>query len=223
MTDRSDHLDDSQVVALAVGELTGRERASALEHLLACRTCRDEVDSLVAVSEELLLLAPEAEPAAGFESAVLGTLDLPSSTRSATRRSRTVLGAVAAAVAILVAGVALGALATARHAAPALAEAPMVTPTGLDVGSAWSTGSDPGWILVSVPGWAVWEDPATEPGAYELRVELADGSRVDFGPVTFRDDTGSWATTTTLEPDEIRSIAVVDETGHVWCSATFDA
>ena len=219
MTDAVEHLDDARATALAVGELTGRERAEALEHLLVCRACRDEVDSLVDVSEEILLLAPEAEPPAGFESAVLERFEFVE--RAAAPRRRWLAGVAAAVVAGLVAGAVVIGVLAAHDDGPALAESPMVTPSGLEVGSAWSAGSDPSWILVSVPGWAAWDASITEPGEYRLRVELDDGTSAEFGPVTFHDDTGSWATTTSLDTGHIRSVAVVDATGHVWCEAVF--
>ncbi len=223
MIDRSGHLDEDQVVALALGELTGRERADALEHLAACRTCRDEVDSLVAVSDEILLLAPDAEPSAGFESTVLDRFVSAAPERRRSRPIVAILAAVAAAVAIIVAGAVVIGAVVGNDDQPALAEAPLVTPTGLEVGAAWSTGSDPAWILVSVPGWAAWDESTAAPDEYRLRVELDDGSTSELGPVEFHDDTGSWAMTTSLATEHVRSVAVIDATGRVWCAATFDA
>jgi hypothetical protein len=53
---------------LAIGTLDGSERASALVHLETCPGCRRFVDELAAVADNILLLAPEAEPPIGFES-----------------------------------------------------------------------------------------------------------------------------------------------------------
>ena len=52
---------------LALGVLTGRERAQALAHLDHCASCREEVRQLTATSEGLLGLLPSVEPPAGFE------------------------------------------------------------------------------------------------------------------------------------------------------------
>jgi hypothetical protein len=223
VTDRVEHLDDGRVVALALGELTGRERADALQHLVACRTCRDDVDSLVAVSDEVLLLAPQAEPSAGFESAVLDRFEFAEPERSRARSRVSIVAAVAAVIAFVVAGAVVVGVVAGREEGPALAEAPMITPTGLEVGRAWSTGSDPAWILVSVPSWNVWDESAGSPGEYWVRVELDDGSTTELGPVEFHGDTGSWAMTTSLATEDIRSVAVVDSTGRVWCAASFEA
>jgi anti-sigma-K factor RskA len=61
---------------LALGVLTGRERARALAHLDGCETCREQVRELSMAGDELLALLPPAEPSAGFESRVLERLGL---------------------------------------------------------------------------------------------------------------------------------------------------
>jgi hypothetical protein len=62
---------------LALGVLTGRERALAVAHLEKCDACREHVRQLMATSEQLLELLPPAEPPAGFETRVLERLGLP--------------------------------------------------------------------------------------------------------------------------------------------------
>jgi anti-sigma-K factor RskA len=62
---------------LALGVLTGRERATALAHLDECPACREYVRELTTTGEELLGLLPEREPPPGFESRVLARLGLP--------------------------------------------------------------------------------------------------------------------------------------------------
>jgi anti-sigma-K factor RskA len=61
---------------LALGVLTGRERAAALTHLDGCESCREQVRELTMVQDELLALLPSQEPPAGFESRVLDRLGL---------------------------------------------------------------------------------------------------------------------------------------------------
>jgi hypothetical protein len=62
---------------LALGVLTGRERAMAVAHLDECDACREDVRQLMATGEQLLELLPSAEPPAGFETRVLERLGLP--------------------------------------------------------------------------------------------------------------------------------------------------
>lgn len=92
---------------LALGTVSGPDRAAALEHLAGCADCRAEVESLADVADSLLLLAPQAEPPLGFESRVterLGASGLGlSSSRPRRRRLLTV-----AAVAACILGVAVG-------------------------------------------------------------------------------------------------------------------
>src|SRR5260370_809416 len=61
---------------LALGVVTGRERADAIEHLDRCEACREDVRKLMATGDELLGLLPLAEPPAGFETRVLDRLGL---------------------------------------------------------------------------------------------------------------------------------------------------
>jgi hypothetical protein len=62
---------------LALGVLTGRDRAGAITHLDKCDECREDVRQLMATGEQLLELLPSAEPPAGFETRVLERLGLP--------------------------------------------------------------------------------------------------------------------------------------------------
>jgi hypothetical protein len=62
---------------LALGVLTGRDRADAIAHLDKCDGCREDVRQLMATGEQLLELLPTAEPPAGFETRVLERIGLP--------------------------------------------------------------------------------------------------------------------------------------------------
>ncbi len=78
MTDSSVHAETRRLAAeLAMGVATGVERGRALSHLEGCHECRAYVAGLAEARDELLLLAPEREPAAGFESRVLAHLIRP--------------------------------------------------------------------------------------------------------------------------------------------------
>lgn len=61
---------------LALGALTGRERAAAVAHLDRCTACQENVCRLTVTGDELLGLLPVREPPAGFESRVLERLGL---------------------------------------------------------------------------------------------------------------------------------------------------
>ena len=71
------------IVGLALGSLAGKEREAALGHLETCARCSSEVEELSAAADELLHLAPEAEPPLGFEARVFERLGLsPASGRA---------------------------------------------------------------------------------------------------------------------------------------------
>jgi hypothetical protein len=61
---------------LALGVLTGRERADALAHLEYCDACRETVRQLTMTGEQLLGLLPAVEPPAGFESRAMARLGI---------------------------------------------------------------------------------------------------------------------------------------------------
>jgi hypothetical protein len=62
---------------LALGVLTGRERAVAIAHLDTCDVCREDIRQMMGTAEQLRALLPQAEPPAGFETRVLQRLGLP--------------------------------------------------------------------------------------------------------------------------------------------------
>jgi Putative zinc-finger len=59
---------------LALGLLTGRERAACLAHLEGCGACRAEVSALAVTADDVLLAGPRSAPPAGFDRRVLDRL-----------------------------------------------------------------------------------------------------------------------------------------------------
>jgi hypothetical protein len=58
----------------ALGLLDGADRAAVVAHLEGCRACRSRVALLAEAGEQMLLVAPSAEPPPGFEQRVLDRL-----------------------------------------------------------------------------------------------------------------------------------------------------
>jgi hypothetical protein len=87
---------------LALGIADGAERAAALAHLVHCPRCRELVEDLGRVADDLLLLAPGSEPPLGFESRVVDRIAAAAPAR--TRRRPRLLVAAAAAVVVVAAG-----------------------------------------------------------------------------------------------------------------------
>jgi anti-sigma factor RsiW len=69
---------------LALGVLTGEERAEARKHLATCPDCREYVLELTSVGDGLLALVPGAEPSLGFEDRVLSRLGISAGQQAAT-------------------------------------------------------------------------------------------------------------------------------------------
>ena len=221
---------------VALGLLTGEERALALAHLEGCAACRADVASLAGVADELLLTGPEAQPSEGFDRRVLARLtevraaEAAAPTRSGSPahlhrggrhrrpdRRRLAVGATLAAAA---AAVVLAAAVLVNRDDPSTsvaARAEMTTGVGEVVGAATLRNGDPATVAVDVPG---WDETALSGATYWLAVELDDGSRTmtHIGA----DDTW-WEVPLRGDTDEVATVSVLDGEGRVWCSADFTA
>jgi hypothetical protein len=184
--------------------LGGNERALVLEHVDHCEACRELMHELSEVSDELVLLAPNAEPPAGFEQRVLGRLG--AAPQPARRRWPVAIVASAAAVLAVIAfglGRANGGESSSVH------ELEMRADSGRVVGDAYLHGADPTWVFVTVPGWK-----GENSKEYRLRVTFADGTTTDV------DGSGSWGATLPVDAEQVHALSLIDADGKVWCSAT---
>jgi hypothetical protein len=204
---------EAMAAELALGLVGGPERAAALDHIEGCPRCRAMVDELAAASDELLLLAPSAEPAAGFEQRVLARLQPSRAVLGRPRRPLQVVGAVAAAVALLLAGVGVGRI----NRGSSLIEATMRTASGRVVGDAYLHEGDPPWVFVAVPGWSDGPAGGQRP-EYTVRLTLADGRTSDLAGGDLDGGKGAWGSALDVSPRDVRAVALVGEDGTVWCS-----
>ena len=231
---------------LALGLVTGRERAACLAHLEGCGACRAEVSGLAVTADDVLLAGPRSTPPAGFDRRVLdrltaaGAFATPTSPTSptvgpaASRRARRgdrvgarrrVLAAVAGAVVVL--GAAAGGIAGVAEltgqdgpTAAAVATAEMRTGNGRLVGDATVRGDDPAVVTVDLPAWSELVRLYGNGGPYWLTVELDDGSRTmnRIPP----DDT-AWEVPLRAGAGEVAAVSVVDAEGRAWCTGRFPA
>lgn len=205
---------------LALEILGGTERAAAIAHLEGCVPCQQLVDTLAADADRLLMLAPSAEPPAGFQDRVLTSLTrvgqpeapLARARRARTRRGVAVLG-LAASVALVALALGLG---TAARPSPAGAE--MRTGAGEVVGHVFVHGEPEAALFMTLPGWSDQIERYAPPHqTYVLRIERGDGAP-RLVPLDLEHDS-SWGATLDVDPDSITAVAVVDGQGHVWCQA----
>lgn len=216
---------------LALGVLTGRERAEALAHLDHCEACREYVRQLTTTGEELLGLLPTAEPPAGFETRVMERLGLavpaPRPLRHRRRRPawgpatgpRRVLAAAAVVVAVLGAGLGGWGLhtASAPTASSKLTSATLVATSDHDtVGQVFVYNGQPRWMYMSVD---------TELGNSTVVCQLvgADGHLTTVGSFRLANGYGSWASPAWTGKGAPVGARLVTANGRVLATATFPA
>ena len=188
MTDSSVHEETRGLAAeLAMGVATGVERGRALSHLEGCHECRAYVAGLAEARDEVLLLAPEREPAAGFESRVLAHLIRPAKPA----RWRRILSLSVAASVVAAAGGGSVWLSTRsdRQAAALLRTAleradgtylgveVLRRPDGTRVGHVAVYLGRPSWIFAIV-------DEGSPVGAFDVEIVTGSGDRQRAGTLT---------------------------------------
>jgi hypothetical protein len=214
------HLGDV-AAELALGALTGRERAEAVAHLEKCPACRAHVQDLTRTATQLLALLPEAQPPAGFAARTIQRL--PHAARHhATRRPRDKFPAVAAtiiAVTTAMAGFALhGMPMQPRHpaslASPALYSASLTTARHQAVGTVFLHGGSQPWLYMAVD---------TGPGNSTLICQLheRDGQIITVGSFQLASGYGSWGSPEPDQAADITSVRLKSLDGTIVATATF--
>ncbi len=219
---------------LALGVLTGRERARAIAHLDRCDACREDVRQLLATSEQFLGLLPEREPPAGFETRVLDRLGLPTpapgpatpAPATAARGSgasapwtRRLLAA--AAVIVVLIGVTAGGWGLGRFTAPhpasaaraALSSAVFLTPGHRSVGEVFLYHGTHSWVYMSV-------DLPSGDGMVTCQLLASDGTVTTVGSFQLAGGYGSWGSPAPWTPGAIHDARLVAANGKVLATAT---
>jgi hypothetical protein len=201
---------------VALGLVSGPERAEALAHMESCASCRASVEELADVADALLLLAPETEPPAGFESAVLARAQ----GSAPPGRGRRAL-AVAAVVAFLLGGLAGGLLARQGRGSRldreyvaalreldgrALAAATLQDEQGRRAGQLFLYEGETSWLFATVA------DPGTS-GDLVVEIRFEDGQVTRVPGLVVRDGRGSLGATVDLRLRDLDGISVVDADG----------
>lgn len=207
------------VPELALGVLSGSERAEVLLHASQCTRCQALIGELGEAADALPLLAPEIEPPTDFETRVLGKL-LGSRRRNA-RRWGFALAFTAAAAAIISIVAVQWVDASNGHATPsapvaAVRSAVMVGDHGIRVGRVYTAASKPAAIVVTVGYWV-----AT--GTYRIELQPAGGPVHRLGTIQIDEGRGSWGGTARLATSGSTRVALVDPHGTVVCHATLSA
>lgn len=201
---------------LALGVLSGSERAEVLLHASQCTRCQALIGELSEAADALPALAPEIEPPSGFEARVLGTL--LGSRRKNARRWGLALALTAAAAAIIsivaVQWVDAGSgRATPSAPVAAVRSVAMVGDRGMRVGRVYATAGKPTAIVVTVDYWV-----AT--GTYRVELQPAGGPVQRLGTIRIDDGRGSWGGAARLATAGSTRVALVDTHGTAVCHAT---
>lgn len=229
---------DSIASELALGSLTGSERSAALAHLESCEACQASLKELSVAADALLLLAPEADPPAGFEVRLLARLGrdvapstvrsmpapAPSSGRGSIVPLRLRARAALAAAAVIIAGAGIGlgvAVAPQRVQPTAAGQIRLATlrsgsayaTTGSNVGEVAITGGTPSWVVMTVqrPGWSGRVYCVVNEGGHSKQV----------GSFWLHDGTGSWAVLLSSPGSSVISAQMTEGNGAVLATADF--
>ena len=198
---------------LALGTVSGAERAAALDHLAGCAACRNLVDQLARAADSLLLLAPEAQPPPGFESKVLSRIGVARGTAARARpgrRRRVLVGVAAAALVAGLSGAGATMLADDDRRPPEIRTALASDDQGRWTCRAVVYGDNPTWLVVSLD--------RTDGLNAAFSVEaFGSGSAgpVPVGTFTIDRGHGSLAKAIQLPADELQSVRVLDAGGRV--------
>jgi len=216
---------------LALGIAEGDERAAALRHLGGCAACRRLVSELSSVGDELLLMAPAAEPPPGFESRVLDRLAEPVGPRGI-RLPRRWRWATVAAAAILAAALSGGSvfLATAgdRRLADGyqavlrqgqgsfFAAAPLQGPQGR-AGTVFGYQGQPSWATVTL------RPPVPAARRFRVQVLTRDGRYLAAGEADLGGDQAAWGGQLPVGLSAVHELRLLGPDGRTAFTATFDA
>ncbi len=192
---------------LAVGALSGGERAAAVSHLATCPPCQQLMGELTGVADDLLLLAPEMEPPPGFESRVLARLGDQGRSRRPRLRS---LAAVAAAVILAAAGGAVTAQVVAGHDdAPEVRTALSVSASGRSTCRIVLTTGKPASLVLTLDGAA---GRSTE---YVAEAQPTRGPAIPLGRFALNDGHGLLAKTLAIDGADVASVRVFAMDGEL--------
>lgn len=201
---------------LALGIASGEDRARVLEHAATCRDCSRTLGQLTAVTDELLLLAPEGEPPSGFEERVL-TQIRPREVRRPWRRRllRPVLAAAAGA-AIASAALVVGyhndhqlasqyrqALAAANGSR--FAAVPLRDGAGTERGSVSMYKGKPSWVVVAL-------SPGPPSAVHSAEIVSRSGQRLTLKGFRLRG--GVWGGPLPLPLEKVASVQLLGPGGR---------
>jgi hypothetical protein len=211
----------SELAELALGVLTGRERARVLAHVESCPRCAEELELLSRAADTVVQAAPEMEPPLGFEVRLferMGVTEVPPRRRRL-RPSRWVPAVVGVAAALALGlGLSLTSSSTPPVAAPVSHPHQVVSAAlvenGETVGKVVTFGGDKPWMSMMLAD-------STAHGTVDCVVVTKDGGTHRLGTFTADKGYGAWiAPLRGIDPKDVRTAEVVSPSGTVIATAT---
>jgi putative zinc finger protein len=208
---------------LALGALSGRERAATLAHVESCPRCAEELEQLSRAADAVLQVAPDVEPPLGFEVRLLDRMGVDATPN---RSSVPMRWALAAAAAMVVLGVGLG-IGLTGGSSPAGHPTQAVGPTpkgalvdaadlrlgGEKVGRVFTYGGSTPWMFMTLAD-------STARGRVTCEVITTDGVLRKVGTFTAKKGYGAWGAPLPVAPQDVRTAEVVSSDGAVVATAT---
>ncbi len=201
---------EDELPLLAIGALTGRERAAVLRHVESCQSCAGELESYGASVDAMVMLLPEAEPPEGLADSVLERMHQGESPPVRRTWRHLVLAAAAVVVAL---GVGAGTYVAVQGR----------TAAKVTVGTLQSQSGVTGRVvLTSEPEPRLAMHVESE-NALAARVTcvitLADGRRETAGTFWLGDGYGSWTTSIPAPVSRVRAVSLEDPRGTTLATA----
>jgi len=236
LNDMSCEAFDDVAAELALGVLTGRERAEALAHLDGCDACRENVRQLTMMGEGLLGLLPAVEPPPGFETRVMERIGLsmpaagapagPGKDRGSwlgigasrgqrtgwTRRMLTVAAVVALIAGAGLAGWGLHAASSAPAGSP-LSSATLLSASHRQVGKVYFYNGNPQWLYMAV-------DLPRQDRTVICQLVSKDGFITTIGSFRLVNGDGSWGSSAWANDEPVTAARLVSASGTVLATAT---
>jgi hypothetical protein len=221
MRDRGCARYENELAELALGVLTGRERALVLSHVESCPRCAEELEVLSRTADTVVLAAPEMDPPLGFEVRLferMGVTDVRPRRRRL-RPSRWVPAVVGVAAAAIVLGLGLSLTSSpAPHGTTQTQGTRQVERAALvsdheTVGHVTTVGGDKPWMSMTL-------DDSAAQGTVHCVVVTDDGVRHRVGTFDTDKGYGAWMAPLHVNPADVRSAEVVSPSGTVIATAT---
>ncbi|HEY2520089.1 MAG TPA: hypothetical protein VGJ19_08265 [Streptosporangiaceae bacterium] len=213
---------DDVAAELALGVLTGRERAEAVGHLDECDSCREHVRQLSLTGEEMLGLLPSREPSQGFESRVMDRLGVATK-RKRPNWSRRMLTTAAVALAVVACGIggwglrgATGPASGGGSTAEApLREATLLTAAHQKAGKIYIYDGNPRWLYMGVDARSAGNDTVI------CQLVARGGRVITIGSFKLDGGYGTWGSPDPVGAGDVTGARMMSMNGKVLATATF--